>query len=61
MLTGSLKLFFRELMHPLIPWAAFLAAADLLKGGGAAEDKAKAARVKKITLEKVGWTMFWLF
>jgi len=57
-LTGSLKLFFRELMHPLIPWSAFLATADLLKSGGAAVDQAKALRVKKIISEKMSDSSF---
>jgi len=55
-LTGALKLFFRELMHPLIPWAAFLSATEVLKVGGATSggvDKAKAAKLKKIIADKM--------
>ena len=52
-LTGSLKLFFRELQHPLLPWAAFLLAAEILKLSGAAENPHAASKIRKILNDKV--------
>merc|ERR1719419_1047709 len=52
-LTGSLKLFFRELHEPLIPWTAFLAATETLKATGGGENKNAALKIRKI----VGDTM----
>ena len=56
-LTGSLKLFFRELARPLIPWAAFLPAAEILKTTGGAENKSGASKIKKILGDKVDWSL----
>ena len=40
-LTGALKLFFRELEQPLIPWTVFERALEILRSGGTDWTKAK--------------------
>ena len=52
-LTGSLKLFFRELHDPLIPWTAFLAATEILKATGGGENKNAAIKIRKIVEDTV--------
>ena len=41
-LTGALKLFFRELEQPLIPWFVFEKALEILRAGGSDRTKARA-------------------
>ena len=40
-LSGALKLFFRELEQPLIPWNVFEKALEILRSGGSDRKKAK--------------------
>ena len=40
-LSGALKLFFRELEQPLIPWSVFERALEILRAGGSDRTKSK--------------------